>query len=251
MDMKKHCLWPIAGLFFLIFCLLDLSGCLWADGLHRAVKPALLPLLSLTSILYLLERSLCRYSPDTDSYLLPESGALTAADRREIGLLVGAQLLGCAGDVLLMGEGFPFFAGGIGAFLLGHVCYLCLFGKFSWDGLNWKQWSLAFAGMAALVICLIVVIGVNGALLPPMAVYGFALALLMFSGLAGVFRIGGPTWWIIFCGGVLFTFSDSLIAMESFGKANFALRGVTIMFTYLLAQSLLATGAIRLIQDRR
>jgi uncharacterized membrane protein YhhN len=249
--MKKHCLWPIAGIFFLVFSLLDFAGCIWAEGLHHAVKPALLPLLSLTSILYLLENSLCRYNPDTDSYILPEGGLVSVADRREIGLLVGAQLLGCAGDVLLLGEGFPLFAGGIGAFLLGHVCYMCLFGKFSWDGLNWKQWCLAFLGMAALVVILIVSIGVKGTLLPPMAIYAFALAMLIFSGLAGVLRIGGATWWIILCGGIIFTFSDSLIAMENFGKANFALRGFTVMATYLLAQTLLAIGAIRLILDRR
>lgn len=249
--MKKHCLWPIAGALFVVFCILDFVGCIWVDGLHQAVKPALLPLLSLTSILYLLEHTLCRYNPDTDNYILPEGGLLTVADRREIGLLVGAQLLGCAGDVLLLGEGLPLFGGGIGAFLLGHVCYMCLFGKFSWDGLSGKQWALAIVCMLAAVALLVWLLGVKGVLLAPMAVYGFALTLLIFSGLAGVLRIGGATWWIILCGGLLFTFSDSLIAAGTFETWDFALRGFTIMFTYLLAQTLLAIGAIRLIQDRQ
>lgn len=249
--MKKHCLWPLAGILFLVFSLVDFAGCIWAEGLHQAVKPALLPLLSLTSLLYLLEHALCSYNPDTDSYVLPEGGLVSAADRREIGLLVGAQLLGCAGDVLLLGEGLAFFGSGIFVFLLGHVCYICLFGKFSWDGLGWKHWCLAFAGMIAAVAGLVLGIGVNGVLLPPMAIYAFALAMLIFSGLAGVLRIGGPTWWIILCGGLLFTFSDSLIATGTFHTWDFALRHFAVMSTYVLAQTLLAIGAIRLILDRR
>lgn len=65
-------------------------------------------------------------------------------------------------------DAFPFFAGGIGAFLVGHIFYLVLFGGRSWKGLSAGRWALA--------------------------------------------------------GALLFTFSDSCIAMGTFGVMNFAVR---------------------------
>ena len=55
------------------------------------------------------------------------------------------------------------------------------------------------------------------------------------------------TWWILLFGGLLFTFSDAQIAMDTFGVLPFAQRPLVIMLTYLAAQSLLAVGGVRLI----
>ena len=104
--------------------------------------------------------------------------------------------------------------------------------------------------MAAAVFGLLKVIGVSGEMLIPMTVYGFALMLLVFSALAGVLRMPKgrrTTWWILLLGALLFTFSDSCIAMDIFGVMTFALRHFLVMITYLAAQSLLAVGGIRLI----
>lgn len=249
--MKKNSLWYIPGIFFCIASLLNLLGRLLGNvALAQTVKPALLPLLALTTLAYLVEHALWQYDADSDSFEAPLGGIVSRSDRREIALLLGAQLLGCAGDTFLIGSGFALFASGMAAFLCGHVCYMCLYGKFSWEGLTWKQWVLSLLGMAVIVAVLVLLIGIKGALLGPMIVYGFALTLLVFSGLAGVVRIGGATWWIILCGALLFLFSDSLIAMESFDVAAFAHRDFVIMLTYLAAQSLLAVGGIRLILDK-
>lgn len=223
--MPKNTLWRIPCAFFLVAAILNLCGCIWHQPLAATVKPALLPLISLTALAYV---------------------AGGAFDRRTIALMVMAQLLGCTGDVFLIGDGFPLFASGMAAFLAGHVFYLIIFGGRSWKGLTLKQWIFAGIGIVVLVAALIIAIGIKGVLLGPMAVYGTGLMLLIFSGLAGVIRIGGKTWWIIFVGALLFTFSDSLIAMGTFGLANFALRGFLIMLTYLIAQVMLATGAVRL-----
>ena len=162
-------------------------------------------------------------------------------------MLETAELFGCAGDICLLSSAFPFFAAGIGLFLIGHIFYISIFGGRSWKGLGWKVWVPSAIGMALVVAGLLALLKVSGALLPPMAVYGFVLTLLIFSTLCGFIRFADKrTWGILLCGAVLFTFSDALIAAGTFGVATFALREFVVMLTYLAAQTLLAIGTLRL-----
>ena len=126
--MKKTCLWYLPGAFFLLCAVLNLIGCVVSPTLKETVKPALLPLLALTTCACLAPR-------------------FEEADGRKVFLLLAAQLFGFAGDTLLIHNGFPLFAGGMAAFLAGHVFYLCLFGGESWKGL--KGWHWLVAGLAA------------------------------------------------------------------------------------------------------
>lgn len=226
--MKTNRFWLIPGLFFLIACAVNLYGCI-QDNLvvERYVKGALMPLLALTGI----------------SYLAPKQFNLKTA-----ATLVLAQCFGWGGDSLLMGNGFVWFASGIGAFLLGHVCYISIFSR-SLKGLRPVAWILAVIVMAAILVSVVLAIGINGALLAPMAIYGAALLVISFCGLCGLVRRQAPdkaTWWMVLAGGLLFLFSDGLIAMRTFGLADFPLRGFVIMSTYLVAQSLLCAAAVRI-----
>ena len=127
---------------------------------------------------------------------------------------------------------------GMVAFLVGHLFYMTLFGRVSWQGLRPLQWLIAVVVMGALVTALVKCIGIQGELFVPMLVYGFALMLLIFSALAGVLRMprgSRATWWILLAGAFLFTFSDACIAMGMFGVMTFALRHFVVMFTYLAA----------------
>ena len=223
--------WYVPGAFFALACVLNLVGCIDNDALAQAVKPTLLPLLAVTTLAFLLGKD--------------------GVDRKGATLLVTAQLLGCTGDVLLIPSRFWFFAGGMGAFLAGHVCYMCLFGGRSWKGISLHVWAGAVFVMIVLVRVLLWAIGAEGDLSGPMFVYGMGLMMLIFSGLAGVVKGGGTTWWIILCGALLFTFSDALIAMNTFGMALFEARHFVVMLTYLAAQSLRAVGGVRLILGRR
>ena len=228
--MRKNAVWCIPGTFFLIACVLNLLGSAQGSALADTVKPALLPLLAATTLAYLLGRDL--------------------QDFTQVALLVAAQLFGFAGDTLLIGHGFSFFAGGIAAFLVGHVFYMCLFGAQSWKGLTVWQWIIALAVMASVVFFAVRAIGIDGTLLAPMCVYSVALTLLIFSALAGVLRMprgSRSTWWILLAGALLFTFSDACLALSIFGKMTFPLRSLLIMATYLAAQSLLAVGGVRVI----
>ena len=84
--MRKLHLWCIPAAFFTICCILNLYGCLTEYGLERCVKPALLPLLCVTTLAYLLEGG-------------------GQPDFKKTALLVCGQLFGFAGDTMLLGKG--------------------------------------------------------------------------------------------------------------------------------------------------
>ena len=229
--MRKNTLWCIPCAFFLAAVVLNLIGSIQGTKLDDMVKPALLPLLSATTLAYLLGHG---HQKDTTG----------------IALLMAAQLFGCTGDVLLIPNDFWLFVSGIAAFLVGHLFYISLFGGQSWKGLTVWQWALSVFAMAAIVLGLVKAIGIQGAMFWPMTVYGFVLMLLIFSAFAGVIRMPRgrrATWWILLLGALLFAFSDSCIAMGTFGVMTFPLHSFLVMITYLAAQSLLAVGGIRLI----
>lgn len=217
--------WILPACFFAVAVLVNLVARAMGNAPVAAmVKPALLPLLAVTSV-----------------------AAAGGLESRTIRLLVIAQLLGCAGDIFLIGSGTLPFACGLCCFLVGHIFYFLIFGSRSWQGLSFVQWLGIVAVMAAAVAGLLVGIGVQGVFLVPFAVYGMVLMFLIFCGLSGVLRkLSNPaTWWIVFLGGLLFAFSDSLIAVQTFNSASTFLEFL-VMLTYLAAQSLLAWGALRL-----
>ena len=231
--MKKITIRHIAAAFFAVCAVLNLYGCLTGNtALANTVKPALMPLLCLTTMAALAQG--------------------VGINSREAKLLACAQLFGFAGDTALIGsEKFAFFAAGIGLFLIGHLFYITLFGGKSWKGLKFWHWLIAIVVSLGGVALLIKCIGIKGALMAPMAVYGLTLMMLIFSTLAGVIRFGGKTWWILLCGAVLFTFSDSLIAIHTFNDPTVCGGRFGVMFTYLIAQTLLAIGGVRLVKDKR
>lgn len=221
----KSKLWRMPALFFLAAAITNLLGhtSLAPSSISEFVKPALLPLLALTTL-----------------------AAAGTPGPKNLKTIILAQLFGCTGDILLIPDGFLPFVFGMLAFLLGHVCYISVFGARSWKKLGVGTWIIAIVVMVAAVAGLIAAIGIKGAMLAPMAVYGMALMMLIFSTLMGVIRIGGKAWWILLCGAVLFTFSDALIATESFDVLPFQGKRFVIMLTYIAAQSLLAAGFLRL-----
>ena len=225
---QNKSLFVLAACAFIALSLVNIAGKWFGPAIDIAsmVKPALLPVLAIATL-----------------------AALGDISRKGVALLVAAQLAGCLGDILLLRGEFPFFAGGIAAFLTGHICYITLF-KDSFKGLKLWQWAVSVACMALLVFGLVKFIGISGAMLGPMAVYGSVLMFLIFTGFMGVLRKKGCYWWYIFIGAVLFTFSDSQIAMDTFGVMPFAGRAAVIMLTYLLAQALLAIGSVKLIKAR-
>lgn len=213
-------------LFFIVASLLNLAGLIWNPELAAIVKPSLMPLLAVSVLTAAVDNG---------------------AHRNSLFLLVVAELFGFAGDTFLLRGEFAFFAAGIGAFLIGHLFYISLFGRQSLKGINPVGWILSLLIMGGLVFLLVRVLRVEGALLVPMAVYGMTLMLLLFSTFCGLLRFRQKlTWTLLFVGALLFTSSDCLIAAETFKVVQFELLQFVIMVTYLLAQVLLAAGGLRL-----
>lgn len=224
--MKKSA--RIAGLIFLAVSAVDVL--LLALGNETApvyIKPFLIPSLAAAA--------LCA--------LLPEhKGMLTT-------LLAAGMAFHWTGDVLLefSDKGFLFFALGLGAFHVGHMFYLAIlingFGEFK----GWKEnvlwyvpilvgplaaaaFNIGFPMTAALIIYAIV--------LPFVPVYGGLWAL----------RRRRYAWRIVF-GGLLFIFSDTLVAVNVFYETDFFLRHAIVIATYLAAEWLLVSTMVRWIQD--
>ena len=221
-------LWIIPGLFFLAACAVNLYGCYTGNvTVERYVKGAIMPLLAVTGLAWVAPKEF---------------------NRKTVATLLLAQLFGWAGDSLLMGSGFVWFASGIGAFLIGHICYISIFSR-SLKGLRPLWWGVSVVVIIAILVALVLGIGISGALLVPMMVYGAALLVITLCGLCGLCRETGPArgvWLMVMLGGLPFLISDGMIAMRTFDMGFFPLRGFAIMSTYMVAQSLLCAAAVRL-----
>ena len=110
------------------------------------------------------------------------------------------------------------------------------------------QWVVGLAACLTLTVSLVIILKVSGTMLVPMGVYALVLSLLMFSGLAGALRKGGGLWWLLFAGTVTFTFSDALIAVRTFSGLSQLMGDFMVMFTYILAQALLAFTGYKIVR---
>jgi uncharacterized membrane protein YhhN len=171
--------------------------------------------------------------------------AAATADLREAKpWVVAALALGLVGDIGLMlsrdGRTDPPFIAGLGAFLLGHICYVVAFAR---TGLRWID---VLAG-------LLVVLGVAGLALAPVlrgaarsagrpfayVVAGYAAVLSAMTALAvGTGLVATAI------GGVLFLGSDTLIARQRF-VARVPHGDLAIIVTYHVGQALILIGLVR------
>ncbi|GAA1947546.1 lysoplasmalogenase [Kitasatospora viridis] len=183
-------------------------------AVEQATKPALMPLLA------------------------AHAGA---ADGPTPGLLTGALLASAAGDVLLQVEDERAFLAGMGSFAAAHVCYIAMFAK--QGALTDRRRTAIVAagyGLAWLVMMHQLWPGLGG-LRGPVAGYSLLLAATAVSS-AGLGRRAG-------LGGGLFLLSDTLIATRLAKWKQLPGHEFWIMVTYLAAQYLLATAALKAAQE--
>ncbi|MFE7414386.1 lysoplasmalogenase [Streptomyces laurentii] len=146
--------------------------------------------------------------------------------------LVAALVLGWGGDVFLMLDPDWAFLVGMACFAAGHVSYLTLFGR--------RRTSLPLGGLYAVALA-----GTVVALWPdlpadlriPVAGYSLLLTAMAYraSSLGVMAGIGGA----------LFLLSDTLIATGVADWPRLPGHDFWVMATYLAAQYLLTTGALR------
>lgn len=220
----------IALLLFALAVGLNLVGCYFdIPILSRVSKPVLMPLVLLNALLALSD---------------------TAAPKWLGALLTFALVFHCGGDIFLMLDGFPFFVTGLACFLIGHLFYIGIFfkkGMFKGKNLPWS----ILTGIVVILIplALINILKFEGPIKYAVFVYGIVLLLVSFSGLWGVFNkksgAASPVYWLCFFGGLIFIFSDILVAWRSLLGNSFPRIGFVIMFTYILAECLIVSSIVR------
>ncbi len=150
--------------------------------------------------------------------------------------LCAALATAVLGDVLLAWPGWPpSFVGGLGAFLLTHLCYCAVFARWRARPHGWRLgalavlWLVAPAFYAAFLPHL-------GALAAPVAVY--MLVLCAMASVALCARTRGP---LIAAGSLIFVGSDTLIGVGRF-LGGFAGIDYLIWSLYALAQVTIVAG---------
>lgn len=210
----------VGGVFLVLSVIEVFSLAIGTESLHAYIKPFLMPSLMVTAILALLP---------------------TACDRKTITNLAIALTMHTAGDILLLFPGVKFLMAGLTAFLIGHIFYIIIlskrFGKLSPSEALW------FVAVPVIMLSNLITMPFDLPVKMRIAVSFYCAALLCItsSGILGVIR-KYPYSWLILSGGLFFMGSDLMIALETFMGIDFPFRHPLIMFTYILAEILLAGG---------
>lgn len=158
--------------------------------------------------------------------------------------VIAALVLGLLGDVGLMlsseGRTDPPFIAGLGAFLLGHICYLVAFAQAGLRGVDIAAGLLIAIGVAALALPQVLRGAARSAGQPFAAIVATYAAVL-----AAMTTLAVGTGLVATAiGGVLFLASDTLIARQRFvGRLPHG--DLLVIVTYHVAQGLILIGLIR------
>lgn len=150
-----------------------------------------------------------------------------------IGILLGAGfVLSALGDISLTFEGDKFFIGGLVSFLLAHVMYIVTFAQ----GSAWTlQYGWLLGVLAVFGIAMVWVLSPHlGPMRIPVYVY---ITVILSMDIMAVLQ-GGPNAILLIAGALVFTLSDTLLALDRFRKP---IPGghYWVMVTYYIAQALI------------
>lgn len=165
--------------------------------------------------------------------------------------VVFAMCLSLLGDVLLMlqSSATAMFIYGLFAFLLSHVFYILSYRQHreqnESQGLQGVQRArFAFPFILAGTGLIVVLYPVLGDLKIPVMFYALVLILMVVSALFRYGHTSAVSFWMVFCGAVLFMVSDSVLAINKFlepvSHSTF-----WIMLTYCSAQFLIVSGLLK------
>jgi|ERR1039457_2136632 uncharacterized membrane protein YhhN len=162
---------------------------------------------------------------------------LSRGKRHDAGVLALGLAFSTAGDILLDVDP-RFFVFGLGAFLLAHLTYICLFARNRAAAIRLDPPLLA-------AITLIVAFSATlsawivpsvGDLAVPVVFYICAITAMVCAAILGRFK---RPW--VAVGAILFLISDSLLAIDKF-KTPVPLRDYLVWITYYLGQCGIALG---------
>ncbi len=164
--------------------------------------------------------------------------SIRAVRSRLVVILGLAIVFSWLGDVLLGQPGGAGFLLGLGAFFLAHIAYLVLF---LGDLRTARPPKFALVYVVWWIALVLVLAPFLDALVVPVVAYGFVLAATAAAAL-GTNRLAA-------LGGLAFVLSDTILALKLFYPGfTFWQIDVAIMVPYLLAQGLIAIGALRFVR---
>lgn len=163
-------------------------------------------------------------------------------------IAVGGLVLSLVGDVLLIfqSKNGLFFIGGLISFLLAHILYIVYYLRSAG-----KEKVKVLKG-SIFIYALILIYGVGfygllfnslGDLKLPVVVYTLALVSMNIAAFSRYGKVDDSSFQQIVLGALLFTSSDSLLALNKF-FIPLPLAGVWIMSTYAFAQYFIVKGII-------
>lgn len=171
-----------------------------------------------------------------------------AYNSKSASVAVGGLVLSLVGDVLLIFQARNglFFIGGLISFLLAHILYIVYYLRSAG-----KEKTKVLKG-SALIYTLILVYGVGfycllfnnlGDLKIPVVVYTLALVSMNIAAFSRYGKVDDSSFRQIVAGALLFTSSDSLLALNKF-FIPLPMAGIWIMSTYAFAQYFIVKGII-------
>jgi uncharacterized membrane protein YhhN len=151
------------------------------------------------------------------------------------------------GDVLLLFENRHalFFILGLASFLITHICYIVYF-------LKVKSIRPSLIRQQPWIAALVAGYGVNlvmflmpklGDLKIPVVIYAIVICTMLLFSMHVYSRLNKPANLLFIAGALLFTASDSMLAINKFFKP-FAGAGIWIMLTYCAAQFCIVQGIV-------
>ncbi len=213
---------PTVTRLSLLFAALSLADTFAPPGPHLWLKPLLIPVLA----------------------------ALLYAGRRFPGGVLPVYIaLFCSwvGDVLLLFESqHPlFFIAGLSAFLLAHIHYIRWFlrlPRHERSLLRHQPWMAALAVAYGISLVRFLWPGL-GEMKLPVSLYTVVICGMVISSLLAYNRVPRRAGRLLVTGAMLFTVSDSLLALDKFHQP-FTGAGAAIMLTYCAAQWCIVYGAL-------
>lgn len=222
---KKH---TAVYIFFGIVACADILSGQFFPELRYFTKPLLMPLLMLAY--YMEVKPLSLFSR----------------------ILLSGLFFSWVGDVLLMLESLngSFFIGGLLSFLTAHLMYIRYFVKTkSLNESYLKSRPIMLLAIAAYVIELMYILWPYlGEMKVPVLIYGSVIGIMLALALWQIGKLDKKAATLFTAGAAFFVLSDSLLAINKF-RSQFSYAGMAIMFTYCLAQYLIARGSARHLEN--
>jgi uncharacterized membrane protein YhhN len=159
--------------------------------------------------------------------------------------IVMSLVFGFVGDVFLLWPNRKSnFLLGLGAFFIGHICYVLLFlqgNSFAKDVPVWFYLIIIIYAIGARSV-MKKLTQYLGDMVIPTYIYMLVILLMSFTSLARIFVMGISISFLLpFIGSLLFLCSDSILAFYTF-KGKFKNGDIFIMLTYVLAEVLIVSG---------